>query len=431
VTRFYGWKIVGVAFLNHFVAVGFLFYSYGVFFKALAADFGGSRLGVGLGLALMNCATGVFAPFLGRALDRISIRHLMCLGALLLSAGFFAASQIRYLWQFYVLLTTLLGMGAAMIGALPSTTLVANWFVRRRGTAFGIATVGISMSGLVMAPISTRLIAALGWRGTFVVYGALVLVLVVPAVWLVVVNRPEEMGLRPDGGEPPGRSPDRAPERAARSAPGDKLIRQPAQPAGPTRGLLRQSAFWAITLAISFNFCGSSSILTHIIPHVTDLGFTGTEAAFVLSTMAGFGVLGKLLFGWLSDRMDKRAALWLATGIQAVGVLLVWKAATYPALLAAGSVFGLGMGGMVPLWGALVGAAFGRHAFGRAMGLMAPFMLPIQIAGVPFTGYVFDRTGSYVIAFGVLMGVYLAAAAALLLLRLPEAEPGGASASAS
>jgi MFS family permease len=91
VTPFYGWKIVGIAFLNHFVAVGFLFYSYGVFFKALAADFGGSRLGVGLGLALMNCATGVFAPFLGRALDRISIRHLMCLGALLLSAGFLAA----------------------------------------------------------------------------------------------------------------------------------------------------------------------------------------------------------------------------------------------------------------------------------------------------------------------------------------------------
>jgi MFS family permease len=406
VTRFYGWKIVGVAFINHFVAVGFLFYSYGVLFKALAADFGGSRLGVGLGLALMNCATGVFAPFLGRALDRISIRHVMCFGALLLSAGFLLASQIRYLWQLYVLLTTLLGMGAAMIGALPSSTLVANWFARHRGTALGIATVGISMSGLVMAPVSTWLIAAVGWRGTFVAYGALVLVLVVPAVWLVVVNSPEEMGLRPDGAGQSERNPRRVPQRIVPRPLGHKMAHHPVQPAGTTWALLRHHAFWAIALAVALNFCANGAILTHIIPHVTDLGFSSTEAAYVLSIMAGFGVLGKVLFGWLSDRMNKRTALWLATGIQAVG-------------------------GMVPLWGALVGAIFGRETFGRAMGLMGPFMLPIQISGVPFAGYVFDRTGSYDVAFQVLFAVYLAAAAALLLLKHPEAEPGRESALAS
>ncbi len=82
------------------------------------------------------------------------------------------------------------------------------------------------------------------------------------------------------------------------------------------------------------------------------------------------------------------------------------------------------MGGVIPLWGALIGAAFGRFAFGRVMGLMSPCMLPIQMLGVPFAGYVFDRWGSYDLAFEIFIVLYLIAIGALVWLRLPAEEPG-------
>lgn len=92
---YYGWKIIGVTFLTNFISVGFIFYSYGVFFKDLAAEFGGSRFGVGVGLAVMNIVNGILAPFLGRIADRGHIRTMMCTGAVFLSVGFFSSHESK------------------------------------------------------------------------------------------------------------------------------------------------------------------------------------------------------------------------------------------------------------------------------------------------------------------------------------------------
>jgi MFS family permease len=421
---FYGWRIVGVAFLAHFVSVGFVFYSYGVLFKALAAEFGGSRLGVGAGLALMSVASGLVSPRLGRVLDRGSIRLVMCAGALLLAAGFVLFSRITALWQFYALLGTLFAVGSPMMGGLAGSTLVSNWFVERRGTALGVAATGISLSGLVMAPTATRLVAEIGWRKSVLLYAAATLVLVLPAVWLVVVNRPEDLGLEPDGD--PARHPDPrdADPPVLPLAPGDQLTDHARSFEWSARFALADRNFWVIALAVALNFAANGAMLVHVIPHATDVGFDPLHASYLLSTMAGCGVAGKLAFGWLADRISKRTAFFLASGLQGIGTAAVLATSRYPGLLAGAAVFGLGMGGLVPLWGALLGAAFGRAAFGRVMGLMSPVMLPIQSLGIPFAGLVFDRTGSYDVAFAVFVLAYLASIAALAFLRLPDAEPG-------
>jgi MFS family permease len=424
---FYGWRIVAVVFLTHFISVGLVFYSYGVFFKALATDFGGSRLGVAVGLAILNVVVGLLSPFVGRAVDRGSIRHIMCAGALLMAAGFLIGSRIESLGQFYMVIGTFLALGTVLMGALAGSTLVANWFTERRGTALGISGMGISLSGLAMAPIATALIAAIGWRNTFLVYGAVTLVAVLPAVWLVIVNRPEDLGMAPDG--------EAAPSGPPASAVGDSVY-APA-PEGPlldasgplewsARDSLRNRNFWVIALVIALNFCANGAVLTHIIPHGTDIGFDPLAAAWVLSTIAGLGVVGKVLFGWTVDRIPKQVAVWGAIGLQAIGVALILKVEAYPMLLMAGAVFGLGMGGGVPLWGALIGAGFGRQAFGRVMGLMTPVMVPVQILGIPYAGWIYDRTGSYDIAFVSFLGVYALAGGVLLFLRMPDVEPGTA-----
>ncbi len=425
---FYGWRIVSVVFLTHFISVGLVFYSYGVFFKSLATEFGGSRFGVATGMAVMQVGIAAVSPYLGRLVDRGSIRHIMCGGALLMAIGFAAASRIEALWQFYVIMGTLLALGSVMLGAIPGSTAVANWFSTRRGIALGVAGMGISLSGLAMAPVATGLIESIGWRNTFLVYAAVTLLTVIPAVWWVMVNRPEQMGLLPDGGEAGADASDTAAAQTPSSRPASPVASPPTA-VWSTREALREPNFWVITLFVGLNFFANGAVLTHIIPHATDIGFEPLAAAWVLSTMAGFGVIGKLLFGWIVDWLPKRAALWLASGLQALGVALVFFAVKYPALLAAGAVFGLGMGGIIPIWGATIGAGFGRQAFGRVMGLMGPLMLPIHLFGIPYAGLVYDRTGSYDIAFLTFLGVYALAMIATLFLRLPEVEPGSARAS--
>ena len=409
---FHGWKIVLVSFLALFVSVGFGFYSFGAFFVALTEEFGGGRTGVGVGLALFGITNGLVAPFLGSALDRGHAKRIMLWGAWLLALGLLLTAAVWNLIQFYVVLGTILSLGAALIGGVTASTLVANWYVRKRAMALGIATMGISLSGVVMAPVSTRLIELVGWRGTFVIYGALTLLFVVPAVRRWVIDRPEDIGLHPDG-DVTSPVAGWAPAPIASSPPRHPHWTEP----------LRSRNFWVIALVVSMNFSANSAILTHIIAHARDLGFQPLPASYGLSTIAAMGVLGKVVFGWIGDRLSGRGALWLAIGLQATGSAGLLQAESYPALLSAAAVFGLGMGGMMPLWGTLIGACFGRRSFGRVMGLMSPILLPIQILGVPFAGYVFDRSGTYDLAFAVFVCMYLSAMLVLFLLRTPAQEP--------
>ena len=434
---FHGWKIIFVSFLALFVSVGFGFYSFSAFFVALTSEFGGGRTGVGIGVAVFGMTNGLVAPFLGHALDQGHAKRIMTAGTWLLALGLLLTATVQNLIQFYLVLGTFLALGAALIGGVTASTLVANWYVRRRAMALGIATMGISLSGVVMAPVATRLIDLIGWRGTFVLYGALTLLFVLPAIRRWVIDRPEDIGLHPDGaatslagewtaapaaGEGPAGVEPVTPLPTAGGAPPRRPRLEWTQP-------LANRNFWVIVAVVSMCFCANSAILTHIIAHATDLGFPPVEAAFCLSTIAAMGVLGKVVFGWISDRLSSRGAMWLAVGLMGSGAGGLLRAESYPAVLAAVAVFGLGMGGIMPLWGTLIGACFGRRSFGRVMGLMSPMLLPIQVVGVPFAGYVYDRFHSYDPAFTTFVGLYAFSMMALLLLRVPEREPSGSAAS--
>ncbi|MDK1020622.1 MAG: MFS transporter [Candidatus Hydrogenedentes bacterium] len=422
---YYGWKIVGATFVTWFISVGFLFYSYGTFFLALEKDFGESRFAISLGLACMNIAMGLLAPFLGRAVDQWSIRRIMLIGAACMTAGFLVASQVTALGQFILLMGTLLGVGASMMGQLPNLTLVSNWFIRRRGMALGIATMGVSMSGMVMPPVTMWLILNFGWRTTFVVFGCLSSIVVMPLVGLIVVNRPEEMGLHPDGASEEDASllADSAEVGPLRDSAPISGGRKPS-PEFSVATTIRDREFWTITITIALTFFAMSAVLTHMIPHAKDLGISELRAPFVLSACAGAGVFGKILFGYIADFLDARFALLLSMGFQFCGTFLLLIAESYPTLILVGTIFGLGMGGILPLWGALVGEYFGRQSFGRVMGLMGPCMLPIQVCGVPFAGLVHDLTGEYTIAYRTDLVLILLASVVLLTLRRPAASRG-------
>ena len=400
--------MVLVAFCIDFVAVGFFFYSYGVFFKAIAEDFGGSRLGVAIGLTVTNAVGAIAAPYVGRALDKYPLRNVMGIGALFMAFGFLGLSFVQNELQFYLVLGLFIGFGASSMGNLATSKLVTNWFDKRRGTALGIAAAGVSLSGVIMPYISAELIENFGWRQGFLVYSAFTFLVVVPLIFRLVISRPEDVGLRPDGAMPIKFD--------------DGSILPPVEKAPPKMRLLelfKEHNFRMIVLTFSLLFCSMSATLTHMIPRLTDFGYTLVEASLVMSLCAGFGVVGKLSFGWLSDRLSVRKVMAIVIFMQFTGQYLMFSSLDYLTFAIGASMFGYGVGGVVPMHGAVVGKTFGRDRFGAVLGLMRPAMFPIQILGVPFAGWIFDVTGSYDIAFQVILGLYFLAALAVSFYRQP------------
>ncbi len=402
--------MVLVAFCIDFVAVGFFFYSYGVFFKAIAEDFGGSRLGVAIGLTVTNAVGAIAAPYVGRALDKYPLRNVMGLGAVFMAVGFLGLSFVQNELQFYLVLGLFIGFGASSMGNLATSKLVTNWFDRRRGTALGIAAAGVSLSGVIMPYVSAELIENFGWRQGFLAFSAFTFLVVVPLIFRLVISRPEDVGMRPDGALP-------------LVADDGTDIPPPQKPPAPRlrmMELFRQHNFRVIVLTFSLLFCCMNTTLTHMIPRLTDYGFSLVQASLVMSVCAGLGVAGKLSFGWLSDRMSVRRVMAVIIVAQFLGQYLIFTSTDYVMICVGAALFGYGVGGVVPMHGAVVGKTFGRERFGAVLGLMRPAMFPIQILGVPFAGWVFDVTGSYDLAFQGIFVLYVVAALAVALYRQPE-----------
>lgn len=418
---FYGWRIVAVSALAQAVSVGTTFYAYGAFVKPLAAEFGASRLAVTLGMTSVMVVQGLTAPFLGRALDRSSPRIVFGVGIVLEALGLVLLSRATEFWQVAMLFVTAIGIGSYLFSPLATTAVVARWFIRRRGQALGITALGSATGGMLFPPIVTALIERLGWRGAAGALGAGLLLLVIPVV-LFLARRPEDVGEAPDG------DPVIAPTSLGTADPhaSGASPAPPAELAAPlsTRALIRDRNFWVITVAIGFAYCPVSVMLTQLVPFATDIGISPARAAILMSGYALGSLFGRLPFGWLADRIDKRIVVWMMFAWFALSWSQLMGQPSFAALLAAVIASGFAVGGTIPLWGALTGAAFGRATIGTAMGLMNLLMLPVSISGAPLAAHVFDRTGSYQVAFTSFAACFLFGAIAIAFLRLPAVEPG-------
>jgi MFS family permease len=409
---YYGWRIVAVAFLTHCLTVGCVFYSFGVFFTPLVTEFGWSRAQLSWGFSSVSIAGALYAPLVGRAVDRWGPRPSQLAGVTVLGVTLMLLSGVRSLWQYYVLMALLLSLGSTALGPIPSNAAVAGWFLRRRGRALGLATAGISMGGVLFVPLAQALIEQLGWRRAFVALGGTVLALGLGPVAIVMRKPPAELP---------------AVERLPRGAVGD-LAGEIERSVTP-REAMADPAFWLITVAFSLTVMGLSAILLHQVPLLIDLGVSPARAAITLGATAGVGVVGKLGFGALLDRFDQRRVIVACFVLQAAGLLLL-PFARVPALLVLYVlVYGYAMGGNATLQATVIGERFGRLHYGAIAGRMTPFIVLAQALAVPVVGWLRDRTGSYLPS--ILLIAALTLCAALGISRLgPPARREGAPAAA-
>jgi len=392
---YYGYHIVAASFLIQGVTIGGNF-AYGVLFKELEAEFGWSRATIAGASSASLLVMGFMAVLAGRLNDRIGPRWLLTASALFYGVGYLLFARMQTPWQLFLVYGLLVGIGLSTHDVVTLST-VARWFTRRRGMASAVVKVGTGCGQLLVPLAVAALVAGFGWRTACVVFGATALVLLAAAAQ-VMRRDPESMGLRADGA-------------AAGSHPAQA---KPDSRAGPA---LRSPLFWILCGSQVIVFTCLITITVHIVPHATDLGVPRAVAAGVISAVGGASVLGRLAVGGAIDRIGGRRALMGC--YSALLASLVWlQFATGPWMLFAfAAVYGAAHGGFFTVMSPTVAEFFGTRVHGVLFGTVLMFGSIGGAFGPLAAGAVFDATGSYRIAFAVLLG--LALTGLTLVSRLP------------
>jgi MFS family permease len=318
--------------------------------------------------------------------------------------GFILLSRVESLWGFYGSVVVIaIGMSAS-VGPV-GMVAVAHWFRRRRGRALAVMAMGAGSSG-IMVVILAGLVSAFGWRDALLIIAVVQLVVCVPLA-LSVRNRPEDLGLLPDG------DVDDGPPQEKVAAPGL------AELEGTTvRQALRSSAFWRMALAVGLGNLGAVAIIVHQVPFFTgSVGLSQGAAAASVTAMLMVSIGGRFGFGYMSDLVDKRFVMAAAYALLALAVLLFATVYEPWQILLALPLFGLGWGGVIPTRPSLQAEVFGLRAFGAIQGLVFTVGTIGGLIGPVFAGFMYDQTESYRLSFVILAAFGFLAAPLILTLR--------------
>lgn len=378
---FYGWVVV-IVFLISGIAIYGVRFSFGVFFKSLENEFNLTRMATSSIFSVSMLLTGIFAFLMGWALDRYGPRVVLLLMGLFTGLGLLTTGLTTSLWQLYITYGLLLAVGIGPVFVVSMST-VSRWFDKKRGLAAGIASTGVGLGPLIMAPSATYLLINFSWRIAFIIIGLVAWLVVIP-ISRLLKKSPYEIGALPDG---------------VKVASKDIKNNYPQSTGLSLREALGVRSFWVITLIYLLYSCNLSFIITHLVPHVTDVGFSAMEAATVLSLVGGAAIAGRVLMGIVSDRIGKKFVAILCALLQSAAVLwLIW-AKDFWMLQAFAIVFGFAYGGMSPSMASLISDTFGLGRIGTIMGALEVGFGIGSAIGPAVGGYIFDVNGSYTMAF--------------------------------
>jgi sugar phosphate permease len=394
---FHGWRIVAIMLAAQTVTGGATTYAYSLFLRPIGSDLGIEPARLGLGQTGYLLAMMILGPMVGAALDQRSIRRLVASGAIFFALGFAGMALSSSLWALCAWYWGVVSLGALLTGPVPANKLVTHWFVRMRGRALGISSIGASAGGIVIVPLCAWAIPNLGWRVALLLVGALAGFAIAPAVWRMLVDRPEDCGQTPDG------------DGAALSALGAAEAQRI-----PFRALLARADYWGIALCFGLAFAVVASLMSFFGLYVERSGLGAGTAALAISSLSTASIPGKVLFGTAAEQIDPRKLVWLGIGMQMAFVGVLWSQPPAWLLIAASAVVGLSLGGLLPMQGALVAGNFGRASFGSVMGAMGPIMTPLMVLAIAAAT---RFSGSYERLFEGFLAAQLLAALALALVR--------------
>ena len=407
---FYGWKLVGVTAVLLTIMSLTVFQGLGTFVVALQEKFGWSRTTISGAFALARVQGSIIGPFEGMLVDRVGIRKMVFIGYSIMGFGFILLSRIDYVWQFYAAFAVVT-IGAGVGGWLAMITLVNNWFIRKRSIAMATALSGVHIGGFLV-PLLAFGMDSMGFRTTTLIVGLLILVVVLPVTQLIR-NRPEDVGLLPDGS---GSS------QAAESSGGGSGTSLPPEPDFTVRQALATPAFWLLILVQVSSSSSTVALATHLVPKLTDFGMSLGSAGFVVMTATVVALPSQFLFGYLADRYAKPPIIFGLLVLQASSLAVIALADSVVEGYVFAVMFGIAFGGRMPLTTAIRGDYFGRRAFATITGLSYVPTNFFTIMSPLFAGYLFDQTGSYLLPFSIFAAMSFSGAVLVLFLKRPKQE---------
>jgi MFS family permease len=393
---FYGYTIVITATIIMTVCMG-AYYSFGVFLKPIASDFGWSRALTSGAFSISVIVMGLTGLFFGRMNDRFGPRLVLTLSGFLIGIGYLLSYLIDSLWQLYFFYGVLTGVGLGGV-FVPLASTVARWFVARRGIMTGIAISGIGIGSLVSPPIANQLISNYDWRISYLFIGGITLVVATIAAQFLKRD-PSVIGQVPYGST--------------------QVVNQRVNHRGVDFSLnaaISTSQFW-LTFALSLFFGFSlTAIMVHIAPYATDAGISATTAASFISMIGIGSILGRLFLGKIGDRIGYRAIYILCFIMMSLSILWIIFISSILSIYIFALVFGISYGGSAMAQSLLVAELFGMKSHGVIMGATG-IGFSIGCAAGPFTvGYIFDITYHYQLGLIIsLISAVLALLATILI----------------
>ncbi len=405
---FYGWWIVIGALLLGIIGAGFVSLGATAFFLPLEEEFGASRARLSSVIALGSVLATLSQPVQGLILDRFGPRRMAFASVTLMGTGFFMISTASSLNVFLVYFAFLAAMGS--FGLMFSAIVgVGSWFVRRRGLALAIATSGFSLGGLVVI-FTNFLIEAIDWRGAAVIMAFIVWGAGYPLA-SVLRHKPEQYGLRPDGGRL-SQTPSTGGAAAADGEESGFLLKE----------ALATRTFWLLAVNQALRMFVVTSVGVHFIPAIVDKGFSPAVGASLLGLFALTAFPSRIGSGVLMDWIPKRIvgnALYLVMSLSLA--LFAWQGGLAIAILFV-VLYGVGWGGAGGgLDVAIRAEYFGRRSFGAIMGFSGVLTAASVFVGPLVTGYIFDTTHTYRAAFFLLSAIAFGASVIILGAKRPAA----------
>ncbi|MDD5082364.1 MAG: MFS transporter [Dehalococcoidales bacterium] len=380
---FYGWVVIGAAFTISLFLYGLVGSGFSALIEPLRNQFGWSYTQISIAGSLRGLETGILAPLMGILVDRWGPRRLVLIGTIMVGLGFILLSRVTSLGLFYTVYA-LIALGFSGLSPTVTMTAASNWFHKRAGTAVGIMHSGVGFSGL-MVPLIVFLVDSRGWQQALIILGACAVILIAPLA-IFLRHKPEQYGLLPDG-------------ETGHSMPADRAS---AEPRMTTRDFkpgeaLRSHAFWHISLAMGCQLLMVNAVTTHIMPYLGSVGVARATAGVIASAVPLASVLGRLGFGWLGDRLNRKQIMILGYAMMALSFpfFALTSSSSMGFIFPFLALFSVGFGGNAVLRAAIVNEYYGRTNFGTIHGFIMGVAVLGNIAGPPLAGWVYDTWGAY------------------------------------
>jgi len=401
---FYGWWIVLAISIILIFGVSSAFYTVSVFLEPIEKSFGWSRTQISLGFTIAALMAALASPFVGLAISKFGSRRVLIFGAVATGLALAGLSGIRQLWHYYTL-TLLLALGISSLGLITGTTCISHWFEKRRGTATGIIFAASGLGGMLMVFVAGQAIELFDWRRTYMVLGGIVFIIVLPVILLIIKNKPEDLGLQPDGGP--------------------ILNETKQESSGAAIFNLREAVgtlpYWLMAFLMLCYAVAFGSMTQHAIALLRSQG-AGDPRLFWSLTL-GVSVVGRLLFGMLADRVSRKSLIvvtWLfhLLGLTAAlympGILsLVWAFMLF---------YGIGQGAFGTVFPVFLGELFGTEHFSKLYGTVLLFQAIGFSIGAVLFGKIYDTMDSYGLAVQIIIVISFLCVLVTTIIQHPKAK---------